>query len=297
MSTVYTLENLQAAANQTKPARLAVLGYPVAHSASPQLHQPALDAFEIDAQYIRLEVKPGEIAQALDLLKKYNFIGCNVTVPHKFEAMDCCDEISDQARILGAVNTIVFDEVKILGSNTDGPGIMRAIDEAFGLSLGEIHTLILGAGGGAGQAIATQCAMQKPANLTLANRSIEKIETLADRLRKISPQTKITTLTLNDPAMDFVIRDVDLLLQTSSLGLKENDPSVISETILYPEICVYDTIYEPSETRLLKAAKKKGCRTGNGLSLLLHQGAISFEQWFPGKDPLPIMRRAFGLSS
>lgn len=294
MQAVHTLENLEQAAARSKPARLAVLGFPVAHSASPQLHQPALDAFGIDAEYIRLEVRPGELSTAFRMMREMNFIGCNVTVPHKFEAMSCCTEVSQQAEILGSVNTIVFEVDATKGFNTDGPGIMRAIDGAFGLSLGEIHTVILGAGGGAGQAIATQCALQKPACLTLANRSLEKIEVLAKRLNRISPDTKITTLSLDNPSLKDFCHHADLLLQTSSLGLKTGDPQVIPGDYFAPAVCAYDTIYEPSETRFLADARSSGCRTDNGLSLLIHQGAISFEHWFPGKDPLPHMKSVFG---
>ena len=156
MQPYLTLGTLESAVAGAKPARLAVLGHPVSHSASPQLHQPALDAFGIPATYVRLEVRPGEISEALAMMRRLGFIGCNVTVPHKFEAMEACDAVSGQARVLGAVNTIVFGENGITGHNTDGPGFEQAIREDFGFFPGEVHTLILGAGGGAGQAIATQ---------------------------------------------------------------------------------------------------------------------------------------------
>lgn len=131
MQKVFDLTNLAEALDQPKPARLAVLGYPVAHSASPQLHQPALDAIGIDCSYIRLEVETGKLSKAFEMMRASGFIGCNVTVPHKFEAMDCCTRVSDQARLLGAVNTIVFAEKETLGFNTDGPGFTNAIREAF----------------------------------------------------------------------------------------------------------------------------------------------------------------------
>lgn len=292
MRQVFTLSNLAQAVSLPKPARLAVLGYPVAHSASPELHQPALDAFGINASYIRLEVEPGKLPEAFAMMREAGFFGCNVTVPHKFEAMECCSWVSPQAKLLGAVNTIVFSDGETLGHNTDGPGFMEAIDEAFGIRCGEIHTLILGAGGGAGQAIATQCALQKPQRLTLVNRSLPKIEILAERLRKISPRTDILTLSLTDPSLATYCQDADLLVQTSSLGLKADDPPVVPDECFLPRHCAYDTIYQPAETPFLATARSKGCRTDNGMSLLIHQGAIAFQHWFPGTFPLPHMRKA-----
>jgi shikimate dehydrogenase len=292
MRSVFTLSNLPEALDATKPARLAVIGYPVAHSASPRLHQPALDALGIDASYIRLEVKPGEVAEAFSAMRAAGFIGCNVTVPHKFEAMSCCAEVSPQAKTLGAVNTIVFSENGNIGHNTDGPGFIRAIEDAFGIDMHRAHTLILGAGGGAGQAIATQCCLQKPAKLTLVNRSVAKIEELAARIQPLSPDTEIFTVSIEDDALETFCHQADLLVQTTSLGLKADDSPVIPDSYFLPHHCAYDTIYQPPETPFLRSAKAKGCRTDNGMSLLLQQGALSFQHWFPGTDPLSHMRAA-----
>ena len=287
-----TLETLGSSAGGPKPARLAVLGYPVSHSASPQLHQPALDAFGIGASYVRLEVKPGQIRESFALMRRLGFIGCNVTVPHKFEAMEACDAVSEQAKLLGAVNTVVFGQKETTGHNTDGPGFEQAILEAFGFLPAQVHTLILGAGGGAGQAIATQCAISKPGRLTLVNRSMEKIEKLAEKLGKISPQTDILAISMSDPKLADHCHSADLLVQTTSLGLKHDDPPVIPDGCLLARHCAYDTIYQPPLTPFLASARKTGCRTDNGLSLLIHQGAIAFQHWFPDTDPLPYMRAA-----
>ncbi len=292
MKPVYILSDLHEATAEPKPARLAVLGYPVAHSASPQLHQPALDAFSIDASYVRLEVTPGELQQAFKLMRELGFLGCNVTVPHKFEAMACCTNVSPQAQLLGAVNTVVFSDTGTFGYNTDGPGFIAAIEEAFTIKASQVHTLIIGAGGGAGQAIATQCGLGKPARLTLVNRSLDKIDALAARLRNLSPNTKIRTLTLSDPELKRFCQQADLIVQTSSLGLKNDDPEVIPDDYFLPHHCAYDTIYKPAETPFLASARKAGCKTDNGLSLLIHQGALAFQHWFPENDALPIMREA-----
>jgi shikimate dehydrogenase len=294
MHPFHTLETLASAVCGPKPARLAVLGKPVSHSASPQLHQPALDALGIAATYVRLEVDPGDLPKAFSMMAELGFIGCNVTVPHKFEALESCTGVSDQARLLGAVNTVVFKDGGSVGYNTDGPGFRDAITDSFGLDLGKSKTLILGAGGGAGQAIATQCAMARPAELTLVNRDLSKLAPLAERLREISPQTEIHVVGFGDPILRERCHQADLIVQTTSLGLKEGDAEVIPQSHFAAGACAYDTIYQPPETPFLASAKRAGCRTHNGLSLLIHQGAIAFQRWFPGTAPLPHMRRAMG---
>ena len=161
MKSVYTLHDLASRATldagAVMPARLAVLGWPVAHSASPRMHQPALDAAGIDARYIRLEVEPGHIPEAFARMRELGFIGCNVTVPHKTDAMANCTWVHPDAVVLGTVNTVHSEGGSIRGFNTDGPGFARAITEDFGITLDVVSVAIAGAGGGAGQAIAVQC--------------------------------------------------------------------------------------------------------------------------------------------
>jgi shikimate dehydrogenase len=142
MKRVHTLDDLRSRAaldaGADKPARLAVLGWPVAHSASPGMHQPALDAAGIDARYIRLEVEPGKIPEAFAAMRALGFIGCNVTVPHKLDALAHCGEVDPAARALGSVNTVRFDADTTRGFNTDGPGFSRAIEDDFGIPFGGI---------------------------------------------------------------------------------------------------------------------------------------------------------------
>ncbi|RYD40425.1 MAG: shikimate dehydrogenase, partial [Verrucomicrobiaceae bacterium] len=155
MKTVYTLDDLASRelldAGADKPARLAVIGQPIAHSASPEMHQAALDAHGIDARYIRIEIAPGQVGEGFRRMRELGFIGCNVTVPHKLEAMEHC-EVHPDARALGAVNTIRFDAGVTRGFNTDGPGFASAVEDDFGVRFADLKVVIAGAGGGAGQA-------------------------------------------------------------------------------------------------------------------------------------------------
>lgn len=296
MPEVFTLNDLisreRLDAGEEKPAKLAVIGYPVAHSASPRLQQPALDAAGIDARYIRVEVEPGRLRDAFDRMRALGFIGCNVTVPHKFEALEACSEVHPEARSLGAVNTVRFDPDHTRGFNTDGPGFVRAIDDDFGQPLSTMKVLIAGAGGGAGQAIATQCALQGIEKLVIANRSVEKLEPLLNRLVALGPTTEVVALSFDDPLLAMEAHQVDLIVNTSSLGLKPGDASILPPPCFKVGHMVYDTIYQPAVTPLISTARTMNCRTANGLTMLIHQGVLAFQHWFPQTDPLAIMRQA-----
>lgn len=300
MSQIHTLNDLLSRelldAGHDKPARLAVIGHPVAHSASPRMHQPALDAAGIDARYIKVEVPPGQVAEAFARMRALGFIGCNITVPHKFEALAACGDVHPEARALGAVNTVRFDEDTTRGFNTDGPGFVRAIADEFDFPLSTFSVMIAGAGGGAGQAIATQCALQGVPSLVLVNRTLDKLGPLVERLRALGPTTEVVALSFDDPALETHSQRCDLIVNTTSVGLKAGDGSPLPSGCLRPGLCVYDTIYQPPVTPLLREADKAGARTANGLSLLIHQGVLAFQHWFPQTDPLPFMREALAQS-
>lgn len=296
MKAVYTLQDLASRelldAGAEKPARLAVIGHPIAHSASPKMHQAALDAHDIDARYIRIDVEPGQVGECFLRMRELGFIGCNVTVPYKLEAMENCEVHSD-AKALGAVNTIHFDKDVTRGFNTDGPGFASAIEDDFGVEFAALNVVIAGAGGGAGQAIATQGCLSGVRKLVLVNRTVEKLVLLAERLRPINPDTEIIVLSFDDPSLAGHCLACDLIVNTSSVGLKAGDPSILPGECLKKEHLVYDTIYQPPVTPLLALANDAGCRTSNGLSMLVNQGALAFLHWFPGTDPLPLMKQVF----
>lgn len=296
MKEVYTVDDLASRelldAGCDKPARLAVIGCPIAHSASPRMHQAALDAYGIDCRYIRLEVPAGMVAQSFARMRALDFIGANVTVPHKFDALACCDVLDPLAQALGAVNTVRFNDNETTGFNTDGPGFVAAVENVFGVKLADLKVLIVGAGGGAGQAIATQCVLSGVSHLVLANRTVEKIAVLGDRLRSLVDGTGIDLVGLSDARLVELSHECDLIVNTSSLGLQPADPCILPESCLQARHLVYDTIYKPAVTPLMALATAKGCRTSNGLSMLLRQGAMAFQHWFPNTDPLGSMEKA-----
>ena len=274
----------------TPSARLAVMGDPIAHSRSPQMHNPALRACGIDAQYIRVQVPVGHVAQAFRQFAACGFLGVNITIPHKFEALSEVDEVDELAAALGAVNTLVIRDGRLLGRNSDGPGFVRSVRDAFGVGLADLRVLILGAGGGAGRAVAVQSALERCGKLVLANRSIEKAKVLASEIRAVGRCRDVTVLGLTDNIIASAAADVDLIVNATSLGMKSEDARLLPASALEARHLVFDMVYRADgETPLLADAKAVGARTVDGLTLLLHQGAISFEHWFDRPAPLEVM--------
>ena len=295
----YTLDQLSTLnKNSRKPARFAVIGNPVEHSLSPQLHQPALDDLGEDARYIRVEVEADQVGNAFQELRNAGIHGINVTVPHKLEALEACDLVDPAAQMMGAVNTVIFDkEGSCTGFNTDGPGFARAIREEFSVDLGDLKVIIIGAGGGAGRAIATQCAIENCPQVILANRTLEKLHPMKEQLSKLidredlkGPRDRIEIIDLADPSLEQAIGSSELIINTTSVGLKATDPSPFPSHCVEPHHLIYDTIYNPERTRLLRDSRDQGARVANGLSLLIHQGALSLEYWLNRDVPLELMR-------
>lgn len=301
MKDVYTLEDLrhweQSTAGEQPPIRLSVFGDPVAHSRSPQMHNPALEACGIDARYCRLHIHPDELAEALHLLPKANFIGTNLTIPHKAAAMELMNEVDEHARKIGVINTVVVDNGRLLGFNTDGPGIVRAVRAEFGVDIRDLRVMLLGAGGGAGRAIAAQCALENCDRLVLVNRTFDKARQLVGELesffkspRVLGPVPRLEAVPWDESALAVQLANTDLVINATSCGMKRTDPSVLSASILRPHLMVYDTIYTAHRTPLLAAAEAAGARAANGLAMLLYQGALSFEIWFNRDAPVEAMR-------
>ena len=277
------------------PIQLAVLGDPVAHSASPPMHNAALSACYLSQRYGRLHILSEELSEAVPLLGRAGFVGVNLTIPHKVAVLPMLDVLDPSAELLGAVNTIAIRDQMLFGFNTDGPGLVRAIAADFGVRLGELRVLILGAGGGAGRAIALQCALEGCPRIALVNRTLEKVEALAGEVSGVHPagrsESEVYALGSTDTSLAEQVAMTDLILQCSSLGMHADDPSPLPVEFLQSSHLVYDTIYS-NRSQLITAAAAVGARTANGLSLLLHQGALAFEIWFGRPAPLEIMRAA-----
>jgi shikimate dehydrogenase len=282
----------------------AVYGYPVRHSASPAMQNAGLAALGLNWRYVAFEVDPKDLRTALQGAKAMNFVGLNLTVPHKLLAVDMVDVLDEPAKGWGAVNTIVFEgldergdwrpvrefpetprQTRLRGFNTDADAITRALREDLGLELRGAKILILGAGG-AGRTAALKLASEGVSELFLSNRTRSKAEAVAGEIRERHPDVKVTT--------GYPAGAVDLVLNATSLGLKPGDPVPLDEQqfSLRRAAAVYDMVYRPAETLLLKTAKAAGCRTANGLGMLLYQGAKALELWTGQTAPLEVMRQA-----
>ena len=299
----YTLADLEnwreAVRDVDPPIRLGVFGDPVAHSLSPQMQNAALRACKIDMQYARFHIRANELRSALRFLRELDFIGVNLTVPHKIAAFAQIDEADESANRAGAVNTISFRDQKLIGSNTDGEGFLRAIRAEFSVDVRDLRVLIVGAGGGTGQAIAWQCALENCERLVLVNRTLEKAQALAERLRPffagprvLGPAVRLEAVPGDEAALRAQLADVDLIVNATPLGMNPSDPTPIPARLLAPHHMVFDVVYGPSTTSLLRAADEAGARGANGLSMLLHQGALSFSFWFDREAPIETMRKA-----
>jgi shikimate dehydrogenase len=299
----YTLTDLEKwreiAHDIDPPVWLGVFGDPVAHSLSPEMQNAALRACEIDAQYARFHIRANELRSALRFLRNLDFVGVNLTVPHKIAGFAQVDEADESARRAGAVNTIRVRDKKLIGSNTDGDGFLRAIRSEFSVDVRGLRVMIIGAGGGTGHAIAWQCALENCERLVLVNRTLEKANALADRLRPffmeprvLGPMARLEAIAWEESAMRMQLADIDLIVNTTPLGMNPSDPAPIPGRLIAPHHMVFDCVYGPSKTALLRAAEQAGARSANGLSMLLHQGALSFSIWFDREPPIEAMRKA-----
>ncbi len=268
----------------------AVFGHPIKHSASPAMQNAGIAALGLNWRYLALEVQPENLREAIAGAKRMGFVGLNLTVPHKLLAVEMVDVLDDSAKNWGAVNTIRFAPDgnginRTHGFNTDADAIIRSLREDLGVELLGARVLLLGAGG-AGRAAALKLAADGVGELHLVNRTETKAAAVADEIRTRSPGVKVS--------VGYPSAEVDLVLNATSLGLRAEDPLPFAteKFSLRQTRAVYDMVYRPAETALLRAAKAAGCRTANGLGMLLYQGAKALEIWSSQPAPVEIMRRA-----
>ena len=249
------------------------------------MHNAGFAALGLNWRYVACEVDPKNLRTAIAGAQAMGFAGLNLTVPHKLLAVDMVDVLDDSAKKWGAVNTVHFTEKGSVGYNTDADAIITSLREDLGVELRGAKVLLLGAGG-AGRTAALKLASENVAELHLVNRTQSKAEEITAEIQKQFSAVKVFT--------GYPKTTVDLVLNATSLGLKAGDASPLDERqfALKQAGAVYDMIYRPAETPLLQAAKDAGCRTANGLGMLLHQGAKAFEIWTGRMAPREVMRRA-----
>ena len=251
-----------------------VMGWPVAHSRSPQIHNYWLQKYGIKGAYVQLAVQPGDLAVALPGLSALGFRGCNITIPHKVDALKLVHEVDANAQRVGAINTVVVQaDGSLKGMNTDGFGYIQSLlDAQPNWNAGTGPVTVLGAGGAA-RAIVLALADRGAKEIRLLNRTAGKAESLAAEFGG-----PVKALPWNE--RHAALADVALLVNTTSQGMHGNPPLELTLDALPKHALVSDVIYVPLETPLLAAARQRGNHTVNGLGMLLNQARPAFEAWF-----------------
>ena len=274
-----------------------LIGYPVAHSLSPRMQEAGFAALGIEARYELWETPADKLEARVRSLRGSEMFGANVTIPHKEAVLPWLDEIDAQAARIGAVNTIVNRGGRLVGYNTDAPGILRALHEKGGttFSLRGQQAVLLGSGGAA-RGAAVALLDDGVGTLTILGRTRAHIEALrADLLRQNSAYNVREAL-LGSPEVRPILEEADVVINATSVGLKPGDETrLIDAEALRGTALVMDMIFNPPRTPLLRDAAARGCTVLNGLSMLLYQGTLALELWTDRPAPEAVMRAALGL--
>ncbi|MBF0183939.1 MAG: shikimate dehydrogenase [Magnetococcales bacterium] len=268
---------------------LGVIGHPVSHSLSPAIHNPALAMLGLNMRYLAFPVHPDRLPQAVRGFAAMGMLGFNATVPHKEALVPLMDWLEPLAQRIGAVNTVLIDEQgRLHGYNTDAPGFVDALLERHPLSLRQCNVVLLGAGGAARGVVAglLEAGCQR---ITVANRTVARAAQLIADLASHYPTAALHAAPMQEAALP--LERCDLLINTTLLGLHDQEPFPLSLHALPAQALVCDIVYAPAETPLLRAARQRGLATLNGLGMLLHQASRAFTLWTGQKMPLDFVRQ------
>jgi len=273
---------------------VGLIGDAVRGSLSPRFHNAAFAALGLDWCYVPFQVARDRLEAALRGLPALGIAGVNVTVPHKEAVLAYLDETTDDARLIGAVNTIRVDGGRLIGHNTDTGGLLDALRYDGGVAVRGQRAVIVGAGGAA-RAAAFALAEAGAAGVTIINRNWDRAAALADAIRRVF-RCAVDAVPLDGRAVVAALREATLLVQATTAGAgAQRTLSPIPGEALHPGLFVLDIVYDPEETVLLREARAAGCRTLGGLPMLVYQGARAFEIWTGRAAPLQVMRDAVGL--
>jgi len=275
---------------QTKP--LAIIGNPLGHSLSPLMHNYLFEALGLNNIYLPLEVKEEDcLESAIGGLWSLGFIGANVTIPYKEKVMDYLVEISEEAALTGAVNTLVRSAGGFKGYNTDGQGFLQALLAEKGWEPRGKKVVLLGAGGSA-RAVGISLALKGASRLTIVNRTWPKAQVLTERIAS-EIGIKVQAMTWDDGDLKEAVTAADIIINTTPLGMKPDLEGIppLNQDWLGAGQLVADLIYNPLTTKFLEKAAGQGCDTMNGLGMLIHQGILAFELWTGKKPPFAGLRK------
>ena len=264
-----------------------VVGHPIRHSLSPVMHNAVFKKLGLNYSYSAFDIEKNDLDIFLNRCREGNFLGLNVTVPHKVDIIRYLDDLDENARLINAVNTIKFEDSALLGYNTDGLGCVRALEER-GERVGGKRILILGAGGAA-RAIVFQCALEG-AEIAISNRTMDRAMRLAREIRE-KLNKRVLVVNFSESSIRDIIPTTDILINATSVGMYPKvHRSPVSSDVLDPKLAVMDIVYNPIETQFLRNAKRIGCKTIDGVGMFVHQGAESLRIWLDIKPPIDLMR-------
>lgn len=273
---------------------LAVIGSPVGHSASPAMYNYSFERLGLDYAYVAFDIKTEEVKDAIAAMKTFKMRGCNVTMPCKTEVVKYMDELSPAARIIGAVNTIVNDDGRLIGHITDGEGFVNNLKD-HGIDV-EGKKITIAGSGGAATAIQVQCALDGAREIVIFNRTVAKAEATAEKIRKEVSSCVVSVYDITDIArMTEEIGSSDIFVNATSVGMapKEDDSVVKDLSAFHPGLVVTDIVYNPLETKLLKDAKAAGCTCVGGKGMLLWQGVSAFKLYTGEDMPVEEVKEQF----
>lgn len=270
---------------------VGILGDPIGHTLSPVMHNAAFRALELDWVYIPARVRPSDLGAALRGIRAMGWAGINLTIPHKERATRLVDRASREARLTGAVNTIVCTPRGLVGHNTDGLGYVAALREDLNFDPGKKRVVMLGSGGAA-RGIAVALLSRGASRLTILNRTSRRASALARRLGRRFRGSRISSGGLTRENVSRAFAEADLLVNATAVGMGGTAHRGLPLKELPGAAIVSDIVYRPMRTPLLVAASRIGLQTHGGLGMLLHQGAEAFELWTGEQAPIDVMRRA-----
>ncbi|RJQ30638.1 MAG: shikimate dehydrogenase [Peptococcaceae bacterium] len=280
-----------------------IFGYPVRHTFSPAMHNAAFAALGLNFVYVPFLVPAEYLPAAVAAIRALGLIGVNITIPHKEAVLPYLDQLSREARMIGAVNTIINQGGRLVGHNTDGRGLLRSLAEEACFNPAGKSALVLGAGGAA-RSVAVALVLAGTERIFLANRSPRRAEALAGLLARIASTgiTVVPRLEKEETALAKAVARADLIVQTTPVGMHPAVEECVSFpfSLLRPGQLVCDLIYNPLETKFLELARLAGAKTVNGMGMMIYQGALAFTHWTGQPAPVAVMRealqRAAGLS-
>lgn len=272
----------------SKTVACAVIGDPIHHSLSPNMHNAAFQCLNLDYVYLAFRVQKENLGEAISGFKALNFCGFNITIPHKEECIKYLDEIDETALKIGAVNCVVNENGILKGYNTDGIGALRVVTEG-GFELDGKKIVILGAGGAARAIVFTFAKLASKINIL--NRTFPKAKKLVEDVSKTA-KILIIAKKLSYENLKETILEAELLVNTTSVGMyPKTEETIVPQELLHEKLTVFDAVYNPPETRLLREAKSIGAKTIDGIDMLVYQGAEAFEKWTGKKAPIQVMKK------